>query len=83
MVERQKSGLHAVTYFGTIRKHRIVPGKELKISKMTERIVAFVEFLGYLHSLKTMLGGVIVHGGRAGTKGKRNELSRRYFFYQD
>jgi len=27
--------------------------------------------LGYLHSLKTMLGGVMAHGERPGTMGSR------------
>jgi len=38
-------------------KHRIAPGKEFGISRKRERYtVAIVEFLGYLHSLKTGRG---------------------------
>jgi len=49
-------------------KLRIAPGEEFEISRKRERYkVAIVEFLGYLHSLKTMLGGVMAHSGRAGT----------------
>ena len=52
-------------------KHRIAPGKEFRISRKRERYtVAIVEFLRYLHSLKTMLGGVMNHGGRSRTMGR-------------
>ena len=51
-------------------KHRIVPEKEFKLSRKRERYtVVIVEFWGYLHSLKTILGGVMAHGGRPGTMG--------------
>jgi len=53
-------------------KRRIAPGKEFRIYRKRERYtVAIVDFLGYLHSLKTMLGGVIAYGGRPGTMGAR------------
>jgi len=48
-------------------KHKIAPGKEFRICRKRERYtVVIVEFLGYLHSLNTMLDGVIAHSGRAG-----------------
>jgi len=54
-------------------KHRIAPGNEFRTSRKRERYtVAIVEFLGNLHDLKTMLGGVIAHGGRPGTMGVGN-----------
>jgi len=64
----------AVTNFGCgpSVKHRIAPGKEFRISRKKERYtVAIVEFLRHLLSLKTMLGGVMSHGGSPGTMGGR------------
>jgi len=51
-------------------KHKIAPGKEFEISRKRERYTVVIEeFLGHLHSLKTMLGGVMAHGGTPGTMG--------------
>jgi len=57
-----------VTILDPSVKHRIAPGKEFRISRKREwYTVAIVDFLGYLHSLKTMLGRVMAHGGKPGT----------------
>ena len=62
----------AVTNLDPSVEHKIAPGREFRISRRTERYtVTIVEFLGYLHSLKTILEGVKAHGGRPGTMGGR------------
>ena len=63
-------------------KHRIAPGKEFRISRKRERYtMAIVEFLGYLHNLNTMMGGVMAHGGRPGTmeEGRREAMEVKIF----
>ena len=63
-------------------KHRIAPRKEFRIFRKRERYtVAIVEFLGYLHRLKTMWGGVMVHGGRPEIMGVGNGSGRFWTEY--
>jgi len=51
-------------------KQRITPRKVDKISRKRERYtMAFVQLLGKLHSLSTMVGGGIAHVGIVGNMG--------------